>query len=162
MVMKKILLLFVLNVLLLSCEKKIGVPSPDIQVDIIYRNQQGLDLLNPANAPHISAADIDVYLLTLKGERRRVYKSNQYMAENFKIDKQENGNYVLSVLFVPDQDCLDKNRMATMYLTYKDGTEDTFVGKFSEKLLQIERLWVNDKLVWEIGSSSQRRVTIIK
>jgi len=162
--MKKILLLSVLSVLLLSCEKKIGGPVPNIMINIAYRDGMGLDLLNPANAPYISAADIDVYFLTPQGERRRLYKSNLDMPEHFRIDKDDTGNHQLTLFFEPDLDCIDKNKMATMFLTYTQKTEDKFVGKFNrvEWPRTLEKLWINDKLVWEIGSSSQRRVTIIK
>lgn len=162
--LKKILALFVLCLLLLSCEKKIGGPVPNTMINISYRDQNGLDLINPVNTPYISASDIDVYLLTPQNERRRLYKSNLTMPEHFRIDKQNNDSYMLTIFFEPDLDCIDKNKMATMYLTYTNRSEDKFVGKFNraEFPRTLEKLWINDKLVWEISSSSQRMVTLIK
>lgn len=156
--------MFVFYILLSSCERKIGGPVPDTMINISYRDQKGLDLLNSANAAHISAADIDVYLLTPQNERRRLFRGNLDMPEMFRIDKEANGNYMLTIFFEPDIDCINKNEIATMYLTYKNGTEDKFMGQFNrtEFPRRLEKLWVNDKLVWTISSSSNRTVTIIK
>lgn len=155
--MKKILLLFILCLLLSSCEKKIGGPVPNTMINISYRDQKGTDLLNPSNAPHISAADIDVYFLTPQGERRRLYISNLDMPEHFRIDKQDNGSSMLTLFFEPDLDCVDKNQMATMFLTYTNHQEDKFVGKFNRTKWPrtLEKLWVNDKLVSGTPTSPQ-------
>ena len=155
--MKKILLMFVLNVLLLSCEKKIGGPVPNTMINISYRDQKGTDLLNPSNALHISAADIDVYFLTPQNERRRLYISNLDMPEHFRIDRQDNGSSMLTLFFEPDLDCVDKNQMSTMFLTYGNHQEDKFVGKFNRTKWPrtLEKLWVNDKLVSGTPTSPQ-------
>ena len=162
--MKKVLVMFVFYILLSSCERKIGGPVPDTMINISYRDQKGLDLLNSANAAHISAADIDVYLLTPQNERRRLFRGNLDMPEMFRIDKEAHDNYMLTIFFEPDIDCINKNEIATMYLTYKNGTEDKFMGQFNRTKFprRLEKLWVNDKLVWTISSSSNRTVTIIK
>jgi hypothetical protein len=162
--MKKISLLFVVCIFLLSCEKKIGGPVPDTMINITYRDQKGFDLLSSTNTEYIANADIDVYLLTPQNDRRRLYKSNLDMPKHFRIEKQANDSYTLTLFFEPDLDCIDNNKMATLYLTYKNRSEDKFVGKFNRTKFPrtLEKLWINDKLVWEINSSSQRKVTLIK
>lgn len=142
----------------------IGGPVPDTMINISYRDQNGLDLLNPGNHSAISDDDIDVYVLTPKNERRRIFRGNLDMPEMFRIVKEANGDYTLSIFFEPDIDCIDKNKMATMYLTYTNRSEDKFVGKFNSVKFPrtLEKLWVNDRLVWEISSSSPRLITINK
>lgn len=160
--MKKIFALFFLYTLIISCEK--GGPIPDTAITISYRNQGNLDLLNPNSATHISAQDIEIYLLTLKNERRRLFRANLDMPKMFRIVKEGDGDYRLTLFFEPDPDCIDKNKKATMYINYKNGAEDKLVGQFNRLKFprSLEKLWVNDKLVWDVNFASHRMITLIK
>lgn len=162
--MKKVFLILGICILFLSCEKKIGGPAPDTIINITYLDQNSSNLLNPTHPNHISADDIDVYMLDPKNERRRLFRGNLDMPEMFRVNNELNGSYVLTIFFEPDTDCIDKNNTATMYLTYKNVIEDKFVGQFNRAKFPrtLERLWVNDKLVWDFSFASHRMITIIK
>ena len=151
--------------MLSSCEKRIGGPVPDTTIYISYTNFKNADLLNPKTASHLTSEDIEVYLLTQKGERKRFYNGRMDKPKMFGINKRENDTYVLTLAFEPDQDCFNKNRMATLFLSYKNGGEDKFVGQFNRIKFPrtLQKLWVNDKLVSDNSKlSSQRLVNIIK
>jgi hypothetical protein len=162
--MKKILALLFLCTLFISCEKSIGGPVPDTEITIFYRDQNKQDLLNPTSTSHISTEDIDIYLLTLKNERRLLYRSNLDMPKMFRIVNEGSDDYRLTLFFEPDADCIDKDNKATMYVSYKNRTEDKFVGQFNRVKFprSLEKLWVNDKLVWDVNFASHRMISLIK
>lgn len=160
--MKRIFILLTLCLLLSSCAKK-GGPIPDTAIYISYTDFKNADLLNPEIANHLTSDDIEVYMLTQKGERRRVYNGMMDMPKRFRIEMGENDKYVLTTFFEPDADCFDKKRIATMYITYKSMGEDKLVGQFNrtEFPRTLEKLWVNDKLVSDNSSRSSKRVVTI-
>lgn len=163
--MKNVFSILILSMILVSCERRIGGPVPDTLISISYTDNNNADLLNPKTPAFINEDDIEVYQLTQKGERRRVYNGRMDMPKMFRIEQRESDMYLLTTSFEPDQDCFNNKRMATMYMTYKNRGEDKFVGQFNRTKFPrtLQKLWVNDKLVSDNSSlGSQRKITLIK
>ncbi len=71
----------------------------------------------------------------------------------------------MTVFFSPEPDCFGQNNQATMYIRYKDGSEDTLRGEFNanrgEGSVILTKFWVNNKLEWG-GYPGRRTVFLIK
>jgi len=166
--MKNLYLILGCCIVLFSCKKEDqGAGHFDISVGFVYRDVNNVDLLDPNTVSIFKAADIDIYCLTNAGEKRRIYRANLDRPEMFKVEHQGNElGYVLTLGFGPDGDCYDQNNKATMYIRYKDGSEDTLVGEFNSDrgngYTQLKKLWVNNKLEWSGYPASKLNLVLKK
>lgn len=157
--MKEIKLLLLCCVVMLSCKKDYGLSTRDVSFILKYKDVNNADLLNPSLNNNYMQNDMYMYQLTNTGEKRRMdYPKLLIWGGN------QAAGYLLNVVFDPMTDCWNNNK-ATMYLRYKDGTEDTFIGEFRREgngaIVILNKLWINGQLVWS-GYPASKSFTLIK
>jgi hypothetical protein len=129
----------------ISC-KKPGPGSIVIDADftVLYKDTNGIDILNPAVSGAIKAEDIDVYVLK-NGVKTQVNYANLDYPEMFSIKKSAQNFYYMLVYFDVRVENFNGNRI-TQFVRYKDGTEDEFIGEFNTNRRTntlLQRVWVN-------------------
>ena len=112
---------------------------------IKYTNQNGDDLLDPSKPGALLADDIDVFLLK-KGERIRLSGQVENMPGTFKILPSGASGSYLRFFYPNDPDAAEKEKV-TIYLRYKNYSEDKLVGEFNSTIgpnIILQRIWIND------------------
>lgn len=163
--MKKLLYLIILS-LFISCKKE---DSKNILFStgtyFWYKNANGNNLLN-SNLPNsINSSDIDVFVLR-NGTKVRLFNSQMQNPENFKVTVSEDKGNLLYFYLDTETDSFTDNKV-TMFIRYKDGSEDQITGEFSKKSkndFALSKYWVNDNLKWEVnmGGISPSIIELIK
>ena len=126
----------------------------NINIDIIYKDKAGNDLLDSSNATHFSANDITIYNME-KGEKVKVNKplmdhpNNHYI---YKDDATQTNH--LRVYLETEVVLVQLNATTT------DTIKCTI--KKSKGNVHIEKVWYNGKLKWERGKDASQIITIIK
>lgn len=141
--MKRIVILFALLPFLTGC-----VPCcKNISATIFlkYQNSNGDDLLDPRTANALKEEDIDVYVLR-KGIRVRLYNEMMDAKKNFNIRGSSSEKYYMQFYFDIAGESFAKKKV-TMFITYKDGSEDKLVGEFNDNdgpNIALQIVWIND------------------
>lgn len=146
--MKNLLFTAILISMLFSCKVDGGIaPVPDFFVKISFKDTNGIDLLNSKNTASIYKEElINANFLTNTGQLRNA----NYGTTCFTIVDYPGEASLIQLSFSPPTDCITADKKATLYLSYKNNSEDKFVAELNtiDGLKQIKKLWINDKLVW--------------
>ena len=152
---------------LISCEKQTMLCCTviDTAIDIVYKNTAGEDLLNPDTEGHLGGA-MDIRTYSLKnGAKTGGFYGNLGRPAHYHINWSEEGSiHILRLHFDTYPENFDGNQ-TTMFIRYKDGSEDKFVGEFNENRRNntlLQRVWLNDELVWDINSGNYQHIEVIK
>ncbi|MHB8258841.1 MAG: hypothetical protein ACYDCN_04305 [Bacteroidia bacterium] len=126
----------------------------NINIDIAYKDKDGNDLLDSANATHYSAKDITLYYLE-KGEKIKINKPHMDYPNNHFMFKDNTTNTNLLRVFLEKE---------TVLIQLNATTTDTIKCKIKKEKgsTQIEKVWYNGKLEWELGKSKSQVITITK
>ena len=142
--MKGIVSMFVLMVLLTGCRTKC-CHNYSVNLYLKYQNSNGDDLLDPKTANALNEQDIEVYVLR-KGVRVRLYNAMMDAQKNFKIRGSSAEKYHMVLYFDIAKESFVKKKV-TMFITYKDRSEDKIVGEFNEDdgtNILLQSVWIND------------------
>ncbi|MCY1520272.1 hypothetical protein D9M68_550450 [compost metagenome] len=142
--MRKFLFIPLILLLFSGCDRKCCMNISALAL-IKYVNQQGEDLLDPAHPNALIAEDIEVYV-EKDGKRIRQYDGRLDAPKNFKIYKSDNDGYLFHFNFPINYNLADKNKM-TVFITYKNNSEDKLVGEFNSlkgNNIVLQRVWIND------------------
>ena len=145
--MKKLLLLLFLPLLLAAgCTK--GPYIEDTGVELYFSDEQGNDLLDPActSPKAIDVTKIRLYEV-VDGKEKMFYRPDLSATNGVVLvpSRQGHARYHANFSFVEGA----KNN-ATSILKWPDGRRDVFKAELYHDLYAtgIERLWLNDSLVW--------------
>ncbi|MBE0651697.1 MAG: hypothetical protein IH595_12770 [Bacteroidales bacterium] len=124
----------------------------DTNVEITYKNTEGLDLLNLSTPNHFSADSMHLYNV-VNGVKNEVYNGHYDNPRNFVIELNNGTHiYYLAVSLEADTTLLQLNGHIT----------DTITCDFSAGCNKIvNKVWYNGKLEWD-NMSEPRAFTIIK
>ena len=141
--MKKILILLALLPFLSGC-----VPcckNISAHLFLKYQNINGDDLLDPRTPNALKAEDIEVYVLR-NGVRVRLFDARMDAPANFKIYGSSTEKYHMMFYFDIAEESF-ANKRITMFLTYKDGSEDKLIGEFNNDdgpSITLRAVWINN------------------
>lgn len=142
--MKRILFLFALILVFNGCSRKC-CSNYSTNIFLKYQNSSGEDLLDPRTLNALKAEDIEVYVLR-KGVRVRLFDASKDAQKSFKIYGSSTEKYFMVFYFdIADQSFVKKK--VTMFITYKDGSEDKLVGEFNDNdgsNIILQAVWIND------------------
>ncbi len=126
----------------------------NVNMDLVYKDKAGNDLLDSANTPHYSYKDIGLYIEE-NGQKVKINKPNMDHPNNqFMYKDTETNTYHLRVFLEREELFLKLNATTTDVIKCKIKKE-----KGSTK---IEKVWYNGKLEWELGKEKPQVITIIK
>lgn len=151
--------------MLISCKKSElnGVAMAGL-VTIEYKNNHGANLLDPLTTNAIKAEDIDIFVMR-NGVKTRILYNNLRDPENFNIHSTVERGNVMDLYFDMHNESFNNN-IITMFIRYKDGSEDKITGEFNVDWSPskfIKKVWINDILSWEsVNNLTNAHVTIIK
>jgi hypothetical protein len=123
-------------------------------IDIVYVDKVGNDLLDSGNTVHFSAKDITVYNIE-KGEKVKVNKPKMDYPNNHFIFRDEaTGKNHLRVFLEAE----------TVLLQLNTTTTDTIKCKIKKAKgsTHITKVWYNGKLVWQFGKDVSQVITITR
>ncbi|MEJ5994362.1 hypothetical protein WG904_08030 [Pedobacter sp. Du54] len=141
--MKRILILLAVLLFFASCDRKCCT-NYSVDVTLKYQNSNGEDLLDPRTSNALKAEDIDVYAVR-NGVRVRLYNGMMDAPKNFKIYGSSTEKYFMKFYFDIQQESFT-NKKVTMFITYKDGSEDKLVGEFNDddgSNIILQNVWLN-------------------
>ena len=150
--MKIIVTAFALMLLLTGCDNKCcTIYSTDIILK--FQNSNGENLLDPSTSNALKKEDIEVYVLK-KGARILLFDNGIHAPKNFEIYGSSTQSYYLKFYFNIAEEYFTEKKV-TMFLKYKDGSEDKLVGEFNNNKgtnIMLQNVWINDIAM---GSRSQ-------
>lgn len=123
-------------------------------IDIVYKDKNGNDMLDSNNAVHFSAKDITIYNLA-KGEKVKVNKPKMDYPNNHFIYKDDStGTNHLRVFLETKETLIQLSPTVT----------DTIkcIIKKTKNGLQLSKVWYNGKLVWHFSANASQVITITK
>ena len=137
-------------VLLFSCDEEENLSADFINTGfgIFVSDEQGVDLLDPANENSYKADSIDIYWL-IDGVKTRIYEANLAYPEYFAIHLDPNHNLYFMQLFLNSK--IDENNRTITYVKWNSTEEDKFECEFEflEVNYFMRKLWFNDSLIWD-------------
>ena len=142
--MKRFLILFAIVLLLNGCHRHCCT-TVSTTIFLKYQNSNGDDSLDPRTTNALKSEDMEVYVLR-KGVRVQLLNYNLDYAKNFKIYGSSTEKYHMIFLFDIKKESFVKKKV-TMFITYKDGSEDKLVGEFNENegsSILLQNVWIND------------------
>lgn len=160
--MKKIILLFSAFLLVTGCGRKCCT-NYGVHTFLKYQNSNGDDLLNPTTPNALNEKDIEVYVLR-KGVRVRLFNAMLDAQKNFKIRGSAIEKYYMQFYFDIAKESF-VNKKVTMFIKYKDDSEDKLVGEFNEddgSNIMLQRVWVNDIAMTHESYSPEKAFVITK
>jgi hypothetical protein len=126
----------------------------NVNIDIVFKDKAGNDLLDSANDKHYAYKDIALYYEE-NGQKVKINKPNMDHPNNqFMYKDTETNTYHLRVFLESEELFLKLNATTTDVIKCKIKKE-----KGSTK---IEKVWYNGKLEWELGKEKPQVITIIK
>jgi len=142
--MKKIIILCAALLLLLNgCGGKCCT-AVSTAIFLKYQNKSGEDLLDPRTPNALKEDDVELYVVK-DGMRVLLLDNRKASPKNFHIYGSSTEKYYMQLGFDISKGSLVKKKV-TMFISYKDGSEDKFVGEFNvdngNTLLQ--NVWIND------------------
>lgn len=149
-------LAIVFSLMLLSCsDDNSEADSVSTHFDVLVKNAEGTDLLNPENPDAFTEESIKLYLL-VDGERKLYYKDNYDHPHGFRIDKaEETGRYYLRVF--PEFE--KSNEESTVFLKFSSLAEDTIRQQYDigPGYIACTKIWHNGNLVWDSSTADNIR-----
>jgi len=126
----------------------------NVNMDIVFKDKAGNDLLDSANATHYSYKDIAL-CYEVKGKKVKIDKPNMdYPNNQFMFKDTETNTYHLRVFLEREVLHLQLNATTT------DVIKCTI--KKEKGSTKIEKVWYNGKLEWELGKNKSQVITITK
>ncbi|RZJ19749.1 MAG: hypothetical protein EON51_16745 [Acinetobacter sp.] len=162
--MKKIFLIPLFILLLVGCEKPIRGVVISADVNFLFVNAKGEDLLNANTLGALTEENVDIFVLK-NGLKVRLYQGNLDAAKFFKI-RTENGKSKFQMYFDINAENFIGNKI-TQFIKYKDGTEDEVVGEFNsdrKRNTLLQQVWINGvaKSRSETANSGQNPIVLVK
>ena len=157
--MKKISLLFLSFLIIgkMYAQKTTKTKSTayiNINIDLVYKDKDGNDLLDSNNTVHFSTKDITVYNIE-KGEKVKVNKPKMdYPNNHFMYRDDATSTNHLRVFLEAETVLLQLNATTT------DKIKSEI--KKTKGNTHLVKVWYNGKLVWEFGKDTSQVITIIK
>ncbi len=142
--MKRVVIVFALMLLLIGCGRKCCTYY-SVDIGLKYQDSNGGDLLDPRTTDALKEEDIEVYVVK-KGIRVRLYNAMMDAPKNFKIYGSSTEKYFMKFYFNIEKESFVNNKV-TMFITYKDRSEDKLVGEFNEDdgtNIVLQNVWIND------------------
>ncbi|MDF1549534.1 MAG: hypothetical protein P1P88_17035 [Bacteroidales bacterium] len=166
--MIKLLVISTILFLINSCEKeKNDMTIVELTMDISYKDNDGLDLLDPVNENSFKKEQINLYHY-IDGEGKLFYQENLDYQKGFNIYKEEgiSDNYYLRITAPNDYDNGSEINPyeAITLLELDESIIDTIKCKIEkgENSLVCKQIIYNDIVVWRWEDNTERRFTIIK
>ncbi|TCC87049.1 hypothetical protein EZ428_22895 [Pedobacter frigiditerrae] len=161
---KKILGIALMSLIFIGCEKPIIGKVISADVNFLFINSKGEDLLSINTTGALTEENVDIYVLR-NGSKIRLYQGNLDAYKFFKI-RTENGKSRFQLYFDISPENFSGNRI-TQFIRYKDGTEDEIVGEFNSDRKRntiLQQIWINGiaKSRVETGNSGQNPIVIVK
>ncbi|MDA3953012.1 MAG: hypothetical protein PF485_05160 [Bacteroidales bacterium] len=150
--MKTRIIYCMIAVLLFSCdeadEEHISAGFISTGFGILVSDEQGEDLLDPANENSYKADSIDIYWL-IDGIKTRKYEANTEIPEFFVIRHNSYHDIYEMTLFLNSK--IDENNRTITYVKWNSSEEDKFECEFEflEVNYFMRKLWFNDSLIWD-------------
>lgn len=142
--MKKIIILGLVLFLFAGC-RKMCCTNYYTHIFLKYQNSNGDDLLDSRTQNAIKEQDIEVYVLR-KGERVRLFNAMLDAKKNVKIYGSSTEKYVMQFYFDSTKESF-VGKQVTMFIKYKDGSDDKLVGEFNDNEganILLQRVWINN------------------
>ncbi|HEX7412538.1 MAG TPA: hypothetical protein VF411_00740 [Bacteroidia bacterium] len=126
----------------------------NVNMDFVFKDKDGRDLLDSANGNHYSAKDITLYYLE-KGKMVKIDKPRMDYPNNQFIYRDTESNIFHLRVFLEREIVL-----VQLNATIIDTIKCTI--KKEKGSTQIEKVWYNGILKWELGKDKSQVITIIK
>ena len=155
----KNLIIIVLLLILVSCssEESKNDATYSIDFEMIVKNSDGADLLNPNTPNTFNTPNIKLFYLK-KGILEEVYSPTADFPRNYKIYQHIDGIYRIGIF---PNDSKSENLPVT-HIEWNATDTDTIKGEFyySENAVIIQKVWFNDEL--RLDFSNGRTFEIVK
>jgi hypothetical protein len=126
----------------------------NVNIDIVYKDKEGNDLLDTANATHYDDKDITLYYEE-NGKKVKIDKPRMdYPNDRFIYKDEETKVYHLRIFLEKEVVLVQLNATTT----------DTIkcIIKKEKGSTRITKVWYNGKLEWEHGKEKPQVITITK
>lgn len=148
--MKTYIFYFLIFALLFSCDEEEHISAVFINTGfgIVVKDEQGTDLLNPANENSYKADSIDIYWM-INDIKTRKLEANLDNPEPFKIHFDPYKEIYFMTLILNHN--IDENNKAITYVKWNSKEEDKFECEFKlvENTYFKYKLWFNNSLIWD-------------
>lgn len=126
----------------------------NVNIDIIYKDKQGNDLLDSTKGTHYSIKDITLYHME-KGEKVKINKPHMDHPNNRFLYRDEATKTNHLRVFLEQE---------TVLIQLNATTTDTIKCKIKKQKGStiIEKVWYNGELKWEHGRDKSQVITIVK
>lgn len=130
----------------------------DIGFEFSVKDSEGNDLLNPENPNSFNQSKIKLFYL-INGNSIEVYDRNKDYPRNFLIYKKENVYRIK--IFVNHS---ETEEIPTTYIQWNEADTDTLSSEIfrTNSLVKIEKVWLNEELIWTLSNSTEPYYEIIK
>ncbi|MCD6543856.1 MAG: hypothetical protein J7K34_05045 [Flavobacteriaceae bacterium] len=158
--MKKLVIVLVLGMIILSCSNGSDEPISgvfvDIGVHIKYLDENGNNLLNG----EIDESDINIYH-KINNEWVKYYEGNLDYPKGIMIYERENEKYL--VLFVSEK--VNESNLSETKIEFSNYNESDIVKTeidFSNNNIIVRKVWYNGIMKWESTEQTERMFEIVK
>ena len=157
----KVMMVFImaLGVMFASCQKEEGEVIVDTDLELMFKDAKGNDLLN-ANTPNAFSHDkIDLYYL-INGEKERAFEGHLDHPKKFFV--YQAGNQHIMRLF---PSLHEKDTQTQTFIKLNETDTDTITctirkwGKNNQSVA-VTKVWYNNKLVWD--GTGGRYIEVVK
>lgn len=120
----------------------------DTVINLIVRDQNGKNRLDPSTPNYYKPEDIRIFYLK-DGQKQEVYNPSLDIPRNFKIIKSETTNEYVFRVFV-NEGSVDQE-VTTTYIQWRAGAQDTVNSLItrSSSSIYCDKVWFNDTVRYD-------------